>query len=109
MPDLWQGHCEQRGGAALAAPEEHDGGGATAAESVLLRGGRKYRITYKSSYRTFDPDYQETYDGYAGNAMARVHYWKHGDVGRPTAICIHPWCLGNLTVAEHLFGVCHGG
>ena len=69
-----------------------------------LRGGERLAVTFTSPYRCHDEPYQAEYAGYAGNAQHRIRYLTHGDPGRPTAIAIHSWCGGRLTMAERVFG-----
>ena len=69
-----------------------------------LSQGQRLRLSWESTYRTFVPHYQTEYDEYRRNARNYVHVFRHNaPAGRPTAICIHPWCMGFLRFEELLF------
>lgn len=71
-----------------------------------LPGGVRHRLTFTSTYRTFDDSYQRVFDGFDGNQHNRVHLWRHAHTGgRPAAVLIHPWCGGYLEVEERLYRV----
>lgn len=68
-----------------------------------LKGGARVRVTFKSSYQAYDPDYAQEFAEHPRNAMNYVHLWRHNDAARPTVICVHPWCLGFLRFDEVVF------
>jgi len=68
-------------------------------------GGRRLRVSWPSGYQTWDPTYQATYQGYRRNSTAWAEWWRHGDVGRPTAICIHSWATPHFVLQREVFAV----
>jgi hypothetical protein len=68
-----------------------------------LKGGRRLRVTFPSTYTTHDTTYQEKYSAFRRNQMNRVHLFQHDTPHRPTAICIHAWGGGNLVLEERIF------
>ncbi len=68
-----------------------------------LPGGSRLRLTFESTYRTLDRSYEAQYRSFKRNEIARVHFWRHDERGRPTVVCVHSWCSGVLRFDEHVF------
>ena len=59
-----------------------------------LKRGVRLRVSFETTYETFDPGYQaEYFERNAPNHINSVHFWRHDDARRPTAICVHPGAL----------------
>jgi hypothetical protein len=70
-----------------------------------LSRGRRERLRWESGYRTWDPDYQDEYDGYRSNRFAWAETWRHEGFGHPTIICVHAWMTGSFPLQRYLYGV----
>ncbi len=68
-----------------------------------LPGGARYRLTFTSTYRTYDETYQGVYSGFAGNEGNLVHLWRHRSQGHPAVVLINPWCCGYLELEERIY------
>ena len=67
-----------------------------------LRGGRRLRLSFPSSYRTHDPAFQPALDVFRENRECHALYLTRGKPGTPTVVCIHFWFGGHLALDERI-------
>jgi len=68
-----------------------------------LPGGHRLRVTFTSTYRTFDDAYQGVYDGFEGNERNRIHLLQHRRPAPHAVVLINPWCCGYLELEERIY------
>ena len=68
-----------------------------------LPGGQRKRLTFTSTYRTFDETYQGVYDQFQGNERCLNHLYLHHAPGHPAILLIHPWCCGYMPMVERIY------
>jgi len=68
-----------------------------------LRGGRREHLSWHSGYRTWDPQYQNEYDGYERNTQACAEAMLHEGYGHDTVICLHTWTTGYFALQRQVY------
>jgi len=69
------------------------------------KGGRRERLSWPSSYRTWDPAYQAEYDEYQGNEIACAEAFLHDGYGHDTIVCLHTWTTGYFALQRRVYMV----
>jgi len=70
-----------------------------------LKGGRRERLSWQSGYRTWDPEYQGEYDGYARNGRVCAEAMFHEGYGHDTVVCLHTWTTGYFALQRQVYMV----
>lgn len=68
-------------------------------------GGERLRLTFDSTYQTYDGEFCDEFGCHAANAEVTAHIWRHPDRAQPTVVCLHCWCGGYLRFEERIFAV----
>jgi hypothetical protein len=67
------------------------------------RGARIEHLRWESGYRTWDAGFQDQYDAFEANRIARAECLWQAEPGRPTTIGIHSWMAGGRHAQSRIF------